>query len=84
MVPLLPFISPTTDRCSVTQTFKGKLPLTANTIDKGHLGSYFANWYLTWSFLKLFNGPQAMAILAGGIHPVGYQEFLVDETQTCI
>ena len=68
----------------MNQTFKGKLPLTANIIDKGHVGSYFANWYLPWSFLKLFNGPQAVAILAGGIHPVGYHEFLVDETQTCI
>lgn len=81
--PLSPFISPTTDRCSVNQS-KEKLPLTVNTIDKGHGGSYFANQYLTWSFLKLFNGPQAVAILAGTIQPVGSQEFLVDETQMCI
>lgn len=69
----------------MNQTVKGKTAFNCKHHRQGSRGGHiFANRYLTWSFLKLFNGPQAVAILAGTIHPVGYQEFLVDETQMCI
>ena len=45
--------------------------------------TFFSSVQFSCSDVSDSLGPGGLAILAGGIHPVGYHEFLVDETQTC-